>query len=431
MAQAAGAALLNLGAHGVVANPGNIQELLADGVLNGGLHALDAGGHALFAEDIDNVLVRNDVPICNVFGNRIDLTPAQALQFLCDNTNHVFVHSANDKICQNMNVPDRAELAYKVACIRLICLKKGYISSGFALDHEAYTNVIRGDDAIPANQAAVPPQAAVPANDNFVNVPQNVIDWVEVRATRTDAGSRVKDLMGAMTTLISMTAYMFRARGHHFIDTGGFEEKYQALLTGAGLPAECLGMVPPAKAYARWGLHAIFPRHLDQLWQAYVHDGQCPGNMAKRINCAAAGQAAYYAVYAGVQDLQAAAPRFLDKLGTQVENLTDTIEVLRQDRWKGSTIQHFYPGNRNRDGIMPEADLSVMASAVFSIYKSIDPNATLLNAKSLERVCQGAVATGFVAGKLFIHAVKDMKGHMQIGATLEEMAVAADVNKNA
>jgi hypothetical protein len=196
-----------------------------------------------------------------------------------------------------------------------------------------------------------------------------------------------------------MVAYMFRVRGHHFLDD--MDARYEALFV------RCLRKIeekPAAwKLVARNAFHAIMPDVLDNFWKHCVEHSFCSGALMKRFDSAPAGASGVLALQKGVTDISLVLPGAFRIVQEQVGELDNIVKQCRDNRWGMSVNHRYYGVPRIR---VDEAAIGVLASVTMGVYNQLAPGAELKNAPSLQRLAKLAPVTGGAIGRMAVATVQ-------------------------
>jgi hypothetical protein len=151
----------------------------------------------------------------------------------------------------------------------------------------------------------------------------------------------VVDVNNRVTDIICLVAYVFRSRGHHYLDD--LEAVYSRMWGNVCRPPVDLALT--WAQIARLVAHAVPPIVKDDYWLAATAAGACDGALVKRINCAAAGQAEMINVLTAWNDLQGVLgelrPRFI-AIETELADLSATFA----DRTWDHSVNHKYYGSQ-------------------------------------------------------------------------------------
>jgi len=191
------------------------------------------------------------------------------------------------------------------------------------------------------------------------------------------------------TNMVCLMAYMFRIRGHHWLDD--YEDRVEDLWM------KCLykprsNMIPFDLAFTV-GLHAIIPKILDTFWLDSVKNNRCAGTLIKRVNAAPAGSAAIHAISQGIRDIKVAFPSLTDYLRDEVKELTAHLSRIESNRWIGSINAKYYGQTYE---LFDEHHVSVLAAAVKTIYENLAEDSPLKDSPAIKRVANQSPVTGKV-----------------------------------
>lgn len=187
------------------------------------------------------------------------------------------------------------------------------------------------------------------------------------------------------TNLVCFTAYIFRWRGHHYLDSydQDIENKWNKNTNAASLNLRSSDL----KFIMTNGLHAIFPEVLDNYWIESVSNSLCCRPFALRVHVPCAGTAVFYAILAGVDEVKLIAIQKDATLADKMDKLRVVVDRLRAERWLGG-INRVYYGGAELDA--SESDFAILAACVYGINTPDTGKTALGHSKSLERVASGA-----------------------------------------
>lgn len=242
---------------------------------------------------------------------------------------------------------------------------------------------------------------------------KQIADYIEEMGNRLGAGFIAIAAFGAMLAAvndeyaradfgdaITIVAFHFRARGHHFLP--GSQEVY-ARLWGKCLKGErSIGIA--WDKFATVISHAIFPQILDDYWVTLVSSQKAAGAMMKRVDVAAAGSAIVSVLFATVRDIITVFPAFSSRVAEAYDYLAEVRTALERNRWGGSVNSQYYGVDRVR---IDEARLGAIAASVRSIYQNLAEDSRALDSNALQRVAGNAPVTGAVLGIAANRATKD------------------------
>jgi hypothetical protein len=286
--------------------------------------------------------------------------------------------------------------AFWVAYLRYLCIKNGWISLHFpAVVHHCSFQEATND----ANLYCVRTQEEI--DEEFKEIP-------------TDED--LESFRHKVYDYVALLAYVFRARGHHYLDDGDFEESLKRvwkhmLYKETEIPIRF-------KIGFTFGLHAIYPDLLDLFWMRAAANARLAGAIIKRLDVAAAGSAVVAALYRGISDVRVTIP----KLPADLEEQWDDFLVLHTNwkthRWDYSVNARLYGVVRIR---IREDEFSVLASYVVAVYKAIDDQAALVGSKALERNARANPVTGYIMQRATMQMVEKFSMALAYGPQLKEM----------
>jgi hypothetical protein len=199
--------------------------------------------------------------------------------------------------------------------------------------------------------------------------------------------------------VVCLVAYMFRARGHHWLTE--MDDRYKAVWRKCLYDEENPGV--EWEYLAHNALHAIFPDDLDAIWQEAADNDCCAGALIKRYESMPAGVAVIAAVNAGVSDLKLLLPRAFDYVPEAMQHLVDLNRTVGQNRHAGSVNRRLYNAPEVR---VDEVKLAPLASIIVAGLKQLVTDSPLLKSKALARVANNAPMTGAMIGKMVNTALK-------------------------
>lgn len=214
----------------------------------------------------------------------------------------------------------------------------------------------------------------------------------EIRATiRTD-----------FTDAVCLLAYMFRVRGHHFLDEmeNRYGELWEKCLKGRN---KLVGNLP-WKLVVCEGLHAIFPDTLDGYWRAQRTANQIAGALYLRFDSYPAGCASVAALRAGFDDLVLAMPGFAAKLEEVDRRIKTYEDLLSANRWGGSINHNLYGATKVT---IVEKEFAAISAFILAALKALAPRAPLVNSAALKRMAANAPITGAVMAIILQNLISD------------------------
>jgi len=217
---------------------------------------------------------------------------------------------------------------------------------------------------------------------------------VELNAARTNVRALVpvatlKYLQLNFTNIVCCVAFMFRVRGHHYIED--MRVKYAELWKCCQKQGDHPGVTWDLIAHD--ALHAIMPDTLDGYWVKHSKAGTVAGALEKRLDSAPAGVAAVRAVYAGAEDLRMCIPGIYTKFKSHFDELDQLVDTLQKNRWAGSINRRFY-GPEAVAITFNEQRFGAIAAVVVQCLHAFSPISPLLQSKALLRIANNAPITG-------------------------------------
>jgi len=196
------------------------------------------------------------------------------------------------------------------------------------------------------------------------------------------------------TDIVCCVAYVFRARGHHFVEKGKYLEYYTKLW--AKLRHDESGIQLPWAKIATVGLHAVFPSILDDFWLEASSEQRCSGALVKRINVAPAGSAGPYVLKQGLNDLLIIAPGIKSALAGCIASLERHLELLSAHRFEGSVNARYYGAKRCA---MNESTVGALAATIYAAVNQLVEDSPLKSSAALKRIADQAPITGAVLAR--------------------------------
>lgn len=206
-------------------------------------------------------------------------------------------------------------------------------------------------------------------------------------------------LRAKFSNMVCCVAYMFRVRGHHYLDE--FQARYSALWRKCLYQEDDPGL--PWVYIARHVLHAIYPDDLDAYWMNCVQNARCSGTLIKRYNSAPAGIAGIAALRKGIDDLFMVFPTIAERNQNAIDHLEALELQVTNDRWAGSVNRRFYGGAQL---VVDEALLAALAASVLGALQSFAPNSPLAQSRALARIAQNAQITQGVIAQVLLRAAE-------------------------
>jgi len=288
----------------------------------------------------------------------------QAMRFIRINATHIAQASREDP--QRIQDQEAICLAY----LRLLAVREGLVSPHFS-----------------------------PAAFNVDYSEWDDFEWRDAQITVTEEAVRntlradvVRVLTETFTDRVCLVAFVFRSRGHHYMND--YEEIYQRVWDKCRYGNDM--RLVSFRAMATVAFHAIFPQILEEFWARSVAEFRCNGALAKRFDVAAAGTAGPNVVYQGVKDLQMVAPGLHDRISEAIEYLEQTMAALRSHRYAGSVNARYYGAARV---VFDERRVAAIAATIKAALDNLADDAPLARSPALQRIASGAPITGAVFGR--------------------------------
>jgi len=218
----------------------------------------------------------------------------------------------------------------------------------------------------------------------------NLPSLAEVNATLT--GTYKDNVLKTFTDRVCLVAFVFRARGHHWLDT--YRELYSNIWNKCRYKPEQLEI--SFQEMATLALHAIFPTILDNFWKESADAQKCNGALIKRYDVAAAGTAGPHVLSQGVSDLLMIAPGAKEKLRDQMDYLDTVMVQYKSHRFNGSVNAKYYNAIRVE---VDEKQLGAIAATLRAALQNLAQDSPLGDSPALRRIANNAPLTGAVIGK--------------------------------
>jgi len=315
---------------------------------------------------VNNVLFGSDIPRASQFGAEVPFDVDSASAFLADQMMHLSMQAS----------PMPVDQQGAVAFMRLLAVKHGLVSPLF--DHTVQN--LKYNDAVPLSQA----QTEALRNRNTYLTKEGVSAVVTPMMR--------KDIRTTFADRVCMVAFMFRARGHHYMDS--LDAVY------ANLWKKC--RYSENQVHATWqnvscaALHAIFPENLEKFWFRMVSESKCNGALAKRYDVAAAGTAGPLVVLQGLIDIKMVAPGIERRCENEINELNRMIVDIRSHRYAGSVNRKYYGAPTV---FINEKAISAIAAVIRSALQTLAADAPLGKSPALQRIANNAPITGAVLGQ--------------------------------
>jgi hypothetical protein len=201
-----------------------------------------------------------------------------------------------------------------------------------------------------------------------------------------------KHLMASFVDRVSLVAFVFRARGHHYMDT--YDELYTRVWQKCRYNLGHLHIT--FKNLATAALHAIFPCILDAFWVEEVSRSHVNGAIAKRMDCAVAGMAGPNVLKQGITDILMVAPGLEGRFQEPLVYLDEVLVKLAAHRFAGSVNSRYYGAPKVR---FDEKRLSAIAAIISAALDALTEDAPLAKSAALKRIANNAPITGAVLGR--------------------------------
>lgn len=339
--------------------------------LNGDAYIAGETGEAEALEAYRIIHFGDDAPAAAVPGTATAFTATQVAQFVHDN--FLALKKADISLSD--------EICARISFVRYLVARAGLASPAFgtAANHVRYNEAVRGN------------VTSTPATEAF-DFPEDMAeDEVPVFIGNHLALEIRTKLRKEFTNAVCAIAYLFRVRGHHWMDD--MNDKY------AKLWRKCLRNedfpVIEWKYWAHHATHAIMPRILDNFWRNTVEAGQCAGALSKRFDSAPAGTAAFRALYVGMQDLASAVPGYKQQNISLYDEMDRILRQVTANRWAGSINRSFYGAPTVA---FNEGKFAGIASTLLAALDQLAPSSTLRGSVALRRIASGApISGGFIA----------------------------------
>lgn len=302
----------------------------------------------LFIADINDITSAYNAPIA--------FTALQVERFIADQVQYL-------RQVANVGQADLSDdAAHEIALLRLL----------------AYRNRLAGSNTVTHTLDTDPNRAA------FVNASKV---WLNANTNRVD------HITHNFSNYVCLLAYMFRAKGHHYITGADYEDTYTRLWSKVSAHVN-----PLASTWAQRytiGLHSIMPDVLDSFWRWSARLSRIAAPLVLRLNVPAAGTAAPFALLVGWDDAKNAYGRLLQADEGLYHDLVGLVELCRRHRWRHGINARYYGEDASRLQLQV---FTPMAATVAGVYESVAEGATLLDSKSLQREARGSPLQRDIAG---------------------------------
>jgi hypothetical protein len=318
-------------------------------------------GETLVANPLTTYHFPAGTPYANAERELVVFNQDQAMLFIRRNA-HAIAAAA---LAANMQI--NANEVIHLAYLRLLCVRHGLVSPAFLPNnfHVDYTEAVI--DAAPGGLVPEPNVTAALTAENLRALSKNFYDRV------------------------GLCAFVFRTRGHHYVDNAGYEELIKRVWQKCRYSEAEL--VVHAKAMMTIAFHAIFPQILDNFWTAEVREHRINGALVKRLDSACAGTAGIHVLWQGIRDLTMVAPGIKDRLAAAERYLEQAKIVLDRHRYNGSVNARYYGAERIQ---FDEREVAAIAATIRAALESLADQAPLLRSAALQRIANQAPITGAV-----------------------------------
>jgi len=405
--------------------------------VNGERYLVCGAGERMQSKDHQKILVTHGFPVAVAggagagIGNVLGPNPtrAQTTTFLMVNTYHILENCIKQLLTTaTVSNPPIAPVsaamvvdALKVATVRLLVVTGGHASPLYnpANYHCNYNDCVQ---LTAAQTEYMKTEMMRQFGDFYAGAVRGMSTW---SAT----------LVGLFNDILSIGAYFFRVRGHHFLPD--FSEAIVRIFSKTTHSVATIGILPSWCALLTCGIHAIYPILLDRAWRDVSAASQNAGALAKRVSCAPAGMAMQVVVSRGIRDILVIFPNMKLPEDFDVVALNAFVAGLISadgvDRWTGSINRRLY-GGVACPVVWSEDNLSVVASIVMSVYKKFSPGAKLTESAALKRGAEANPVVGGVIGQMGITVRNDKSIAMiaygvtpgGVGVLERPRAIAAD-----
>jgi len=331
---------------------------------NGELFIGSQEGESLERKAPNVIIIPGDMPTATAPYEVLKLTVEDTVKFMDANFAHL------------KNIPDHRALSekelYAIAYHRFLAVKVGLVSEKFdpATFNVKYTEVVR----LPESEVV------------------KIHGYEERMCLKGFDGKMVDDITKSFTDRLCLIAFVFRARGHHYLDT--YEELYVRVWRKCRYEMDRVHVT--FQDMATLCFHAIYPVLLDGYWEKAVQTMICYGALIKRFDSAPAGTAGIVVLRQGVQDIAMVAPGITERLKSDIDYLNNASDQMKEHRFRGSVNARYY-GTRKID--FEEKRLAAIASTILAALHALAEDAPLAKSAALKRIADNAPITGAVLGK--------------------------------
>jgi len=305
-------------------------------------------------------------PVPLAYGDHPNITVDQAVSFLKGNAMSVHLADATITITE----------ALIIAYHRLLAVQAGIVSP----------NWLPADNHVDYTETQIYPQANWDALIALANFPT---DANVAAALTADVKAHIRR---TFTDRVAIVAFVFRARGHHWMDT--LEDLYQRVWQKTRHPAAELHL--SWKHISRTALHAVYPTNLDRFWVDQTANSRVNGALGKRLDVAPAGFAGPHVLAQGLADLLMIAPGIKNRVAEANAYLAAQLLWARGHRFNGSVNARYYGAER---GNLEEKRLGAIAATIKAAVDGLTDDAPLGKSPALIRIAANAPITGAVLGR--------------------------------
>ena len=203
--------------------------------------------------------------------------------------------------------------------------------------------------------------------------------------------------VSVFSDLICTIAYLFRSRGHHYLD--GFGQIYENLW--AKIESTQERFKSTWAMLATDALHVIFPCVLDHYWNLMRMRSQISPSLVLGWTVPAAGTAAIFAVGVGWDDAKTVYGVILAQRAELEKHLDELLIKCQAGRWHHSINAKYYGAPSDR---LDLSRLKPLCATVYGVYQTGAPEASLLLSPALK---QEALSASRMIRDMFVKSVKD------------------------
>lgn len=335
-------------------------------ILNGSHYLGLQEGELLVRKGANCIVFPHDCPVAQRPLEYVNMDADLASNFIAHNVYQLMRTVDHDGA--GLSLRDASIVAYH----RLLAVKHGLVSPKF----------VPADFHVDYTECAL--------LDKEAEIPKDVFEPKAIRDVLTDAVQ--KSIAETFTDRVCLVAFIFRSRGHHYMDS--YEQLYGKIWQKCRYGDDKLYI--SFQNLATLALHAVYPSILEDFWTEGVRNMHVNGALAKRYDGAPAGAAGPYILQQGIQDLQMIAPGLRDVLKEGYEYLEGVIEDLRIHRYAGSVNARYYGTKKVH---FDEKRVSAIAATIVAALEGLASDAPMLGSPALNRIANNAPLTGAVFAK--------------------------------